>query len=278
MSEPEHKSMAGKRVLVSGSGTGIGHGIALAFARHGADVAFHYSHSDKGAKSGVEKARALGVRAEAFKADFTNVADVQNLARQALNFLGGIDVLVNNAGITMNQPFEKVTIEEFDTLYHVNIRAMFFLTQAVAGDMLKRKHGSVINLTSIHAYEGFRDHSVYAGTKGAIVSFTRQLAIELAPSGIRVNGIAPGAVEVPNYYKAVPEYETAALAKCIPAGFVGMPDDIAEIALFLASEKSRFILGQTLVADGGTTSWMPFSDGFRQPAGGNFGAGYVPGR
>jgi NAD(P)-dependent dehydrogenase (short-subunit alcohol dehydrogenase family) len=273
------KTMIGKRVLVSGSGTGIGHGIALAFAAHGADVVFHYSHSDHGAKEGVERARALGVRSEAFKAEFSDVEQVRELGRQALRFLGGVDVLINNAGITMNEPFEKVTTEQFDLLYHVNIRAMFFLSQAVVGDMRSRGKGSIINLTSIHAFEGARDHSVYAGTKGAIVAFTRQLAVELAPSGIRVNGIAPGAIEVPNYFKAMPGYDRAALANCIPSGFVGMPDDIAETALFLASDKARFIVGQTLIVDGGTTSWMPFGDGFRQSTeSAKFGSGYVPGR
>ena len=113
--------MAGKRVLVSGSGTGIGPGVALAFARRGADVAFHYGHSEAGARAAVEDARKMGVRAEAFGADFNEVDQVFGLAKAAIDFLGGIDVLVNNAGITMNRPFEDVTVEQFDTLYNVNI-------------------------------------------------------------------------------------------------------------------------------------------------------------
>ena len=177
----QESTMAGKRVLISGSGTGIGVGVALAFARQGADVALHYSHSKAGAKVAVKEARKIGVRAEAFGADFNEVDQVLGLARDAIDFLGGIDVLVNNAGITMNRPFEQVTVDQFDTLYNVNIRAMFFLTQATVEDMVRRGSGSVINLSSIHAFHGMTEHSVYAGTKGAIVAFTRELALELGP-------------------------------------------------------------------------------------------------
>jgi NAD(P)-dependent dehydrogenase (short-subunit alcohol dehydrogenase family) len=195
-------------------------------------------------------------------------------------FLGGLDVLVNNAGITMNRPFGKVTMEQFDQLYHVNVRAPFFLTQALLAD-LEHSRGVVINISSIHAYEGYTEHSVYAGTRGAIVSFTRQLAIELAPRGIRVNAIAPGAVPVPNHFKSTPDVDVEQSikesGKGIPCGFAGTPDDIANVALFLASDAARYIVGQTLIVDGGTTSWMPFGEQFKQPMTTQFGLGYVPG-
>ena len=178
------------------------------------------------------------------------------LGRQARAFLGGLDVLVNNAGITMNKPFARVKAHEFDLLYHVNIRAQFFLTQAVLG-ALRKSRGAIVNITSIHAFQGFPQHSVYAGTKGAIVAYTRELAIELAPAGIRVNAIAPGSVVVKNYYKSIPGYDPAAHGKLIPAGFVGEPRDIARAVVFLSSGDARFILGQTLIVDGGTTAWMP---------------------
>jgi NAD(P)-dependent dehydrogenase (short-subunit alcohol dehydrogenase family) len=269
--------MQGKRVLVTGSGTGIGQGVAMEFAREGADVVFHYAHSSQGALDGVEEARKLGVRAEAFKADFTSAEEARQLARQAVDFLGGMDILVNNAGITLNMPFEKVTVEQFDTLYHVNIRAMFFVTQTCLPAMLEHRQGVVINMSSVHAFEGVQEHSVYAGTKGAICSYTRQLAIELAPKGVRVNAIAPGAITVENHYKVVPGYDPAAMGQLIPAGFMGVPWDIARAAIFLASDDARYIIGQTLVVDGGTTSWMPFNDDFRQPLDSSFGLGYVPG-
>lgn len=271
------KCMDGKRVLVTGSGTGIGRGVALEFARAGADVAFHYAHSSQGALDGAAQARAMGVRAEAFKADFADVHEAQRLARVAMEFLGGIDVLVNNAGITLNMPFEKVTVEQFDILYHVNIRAMFFVTQTCLPAMVQQGGGAVVNLASIHALEGMVEHSVYAGTKGAICSFTRQLAVELAPQGIRVNAIAPGAISVENHYKVLRNYDPAAYRNSIPAGFVGQPQDIGRVAVFLASDDARFILGQILVVDGGTTTWMPFGDGFRQPLDACFGKDYVPG-
>lgn len=269
--------MKNKRVLVTGSGTGIGREVALEFAREGAAVAVHYSHSDRGARSAVAEIRRAGGKAEAFAADFNDVAQVQRLAAQAREFLGGLDVLVNNAGITMNRRFEEVTVEQFDTLYRVNVRAQFFLTQALLPE-LEKTRGVIVNMTSIHAFQGFPQHAVYAGTKGAIVAYTRELAIELAPRGIRVNGLAPGAVPVESYFQAIPHFDPAAFGKLIPAGFAGTPHDIARVAVFLASDDARYIVGQTLVVDGGTTSWMPFSDGFRQPLGEiRFGQRYVPG-
>ena len=177
----------------------------------------------------------------------------------------------------MNLPFEKVTPEQFDTLYGVNVRSPFFLIQSLLPEMIRQNHGVIINLTSIHAYQGFTEHSVYSGTKGAIVAYTRELAIELAPKGIRVNAIAPGAVLVPNHYKVIPGLKPESMGNSIPAGFVGMPLDIARVAVFLASEGGRYIVGQTLIVDGGTTSCMQFTDSFRQPVNMSFGKGYVPG-
>ena len=270
--------MQGKRVLVTGAGTGIGQGIAREFCREGADVALHYSRSREGAMAIVEEARREGAaKVEAFQADFDNVDAALRMTEEAIAFLGGIDVLVNNAGITMNRPFEQVTPQQFDTIYHVNIRGMYFVTQAAVKHMIPRGGGVVVNLTSVHAYEGYPEHTVYAGTKGAIVAFTRCLAIELAPKGVRVNAIAPGAVEVQAHHEIFPEYDAQGMGRVIPAGFVGQPVDIAKVAVFLALPDARYLVGQTLIVDGGTTSWMPFGDGFRQPVGGQFGKKYVPG-
>jgi len=265
-----------KRVLVSGSGTGIGLGVARAFAQAGARVVFHYSHSDKGAKEGVAAVLAAGGEAEAIRADFSKVEEVKRLGNDAIAFLGGLDVLINNAGITFNRVFEEVTPEQFDHLYGVNVRGMFFLTQACLSE-LKKSQGTVVNLTSIHAFLGRQGHSVYAGTKGAIVAFTRELAVELAPQGVRVNGIAPGVIVVDNYYVANPNFSPERSAQGIPIGRTGEPVDVAEMAMFLASPKARFVVGQTFVIDGGTTSWMSFDQGFRQPMASQFGKGYVPG-
>jgi glucose 1-dehydrogenase/3-oxoacyl-[acyl-carrier protein] reductase len=219
----------------------------------------------------------MGVRAETFAADFNDIDQVRNLASGAIDFLGGIDVLVNNAGITMNRPFEEVTVEQFDTLFNVNIRAMYFMTQAAAKDMIPRGSGAVINLSSVHAFHGMTEHSAYASTKGAIVSFTREVALELAPKGIRVNAIAPGWIIVDNHYKADPNIDIESAAYDIPAGFVGEPKDIGELAVFLASDAARYIVGQTLVIDGGQMEVMPFSVHFRERHEAQFGKGYVPG-
>lgn len=270
------QTMVGKRVLVTGAGTGIGRAIAQEFLNQGAAVAVHYSRSSEGAVSLVEAARQNGGKAEAFGANFNSIEETQQLATRATEFLGGLDVLVNNAGITMNKPFEEVTPEQFETLYNVNIRAQFFLTQAALPFLIEAR-GSVINLTSIHAFQGMQEHSVYAGTKGAIVAYTRQLAIELAPRGVRVNAIAPGAIYVENYDKAIPGFDQKDAGSGIPSGFIGQGADIAGVTVFLASPAARFIIGQTLVVDGGTTSWMHFGDGFRQPLTSQFGQGYVPG-
>ena len=270
--------MKGRRVLVTGAGTGIGKAVALEFCREGADVVFHYSHSRDGAMAAVEQARRDGaMKVAAIGADFCQADAPSQLAREAAAFLGGIDVLVNNASITMNVPFLKVTPEQFDTLFAVNIRAMYFLTQAVVRTMLEQSGGTIINTSSIHAYEAFIEHTVYAATKGAINSFTRVLAIELAPKGIRVNGVVPGAVEVEAHHRIFPDYNAEAAGTNIPVGFVGQPHDIAKVVMFLASDDARYIVGQMLVVNGGTTSWMPFGDGFRQPMSGQFGRGYVLG-
>src|SRR5262249_41941945 len=155
--------------------------------RQGADVVLHYAHDAGGAQSAVKEIRAMGRRAEAFLADFDRVDEAVKLGDQAVAFLGGIDCLVNNSGITFNKPFLDVKPDQFDRLYHVNIRAQFFLTQRLVKDMLQHGGGAVCNITSIHALSGAPEHSVYAGTKGAIVAYTRALAVELAHKGIRVN-------------------------------------------------------------------------------------------
>lgn len=269
--------MTGKKVIVTGSGTGIGKGVALEFAREGADVALHYAHSADGAMQAADDIRTMGRRAEAFKADFADVEQVKKLAAQATDLLGGLDVLINNAGITMNLPFEEVTQAQFDTLYHVNVRAQFFLTQALLPLFVDAGKGVILNISSVHALQGLPEHAVYAGTKGAIVAYTRQLAVELAPRGIRVNAIVCGAVTVENHYKVIEDYDPEAFGQVIPAGFMGTPADVGRFAVFLASDDARYILGQSLVIDGGTTSWLSFSDEFRQRYDMRMGKGYVPG-
>lgn len=272
--------LAGKRVLVTGAGTGIGQGIAIRCAREGAKVAVHYySQSDGGARETVAAINELGGQAEIFQADISDIAQVRDLARWALKYLGEVDVLVNNAGITFNSPIAEVTPQQWDQMYNVNVRGGYFLTQSLL-DSLKANRGSVINLSSIHAFEGFQEHSIYAGTKGAIVAMTRALSIELAPLGVRVNAVAPGCVPVESHEIAVGKADLEEVGRTIPTGYVGRPEDIGAAVAFLASDDGKFIVGQTLVVDGGTTSWMPFGEQFRAPlrsAGVQFGNEYMPG-
>lgn len=277
MANSQDGKLAGFRALVTGSGTGIGREIALELARRGADVIVHYVHEADGAHSAAAEIQQMGRRSAAYQADFRHAEEITRLAREAQSLLGGIDCLINNAGITMNLPFEQVTLEQFDTLYQVNVRAGFFLAQQLVGQMKARGRGTICNVASIHGISGMQEHSVYAGTKGAVMAWTRQLAVELAPHGIRVNGVAPGAIVVDNYYKAIPNFDPQAAGQNIPAGFIGQPSDIAAVVAFLVSDEARFIVGQTLIIDGGTTAWMPFSEGFRQPLQTRFGQGYVPG-
>lgn len=268
--------MTGKKVLVTGSGTGLGRETALEFARQGANVVLHYSNSEAGAKSAVAEIKAAGGRSIALKADLRQVSEAVRLAREAMDFLGGIDILVNNAGITMTQEFERVTPEQFDILYNVNVRAPFFIMQTVLPIMEAKGQGVIINLSSVHGIRASKGHSVYAGTKGAIIAHTRELAVELAPRGIRVNAVAPGAVPVENQFSTAGTDDFSELGKLIPCGFPGEPIDIARTILFLASDDARYIAGQTIVVDGGATSWMSFSDGFND-TGLRLGKGYVPG-
>ncbi len=274
-------SLAGKKALVTGAGTGIGREIALEFARRGADVVLHYAHSGAGAASAAAEIERMGRRAFVLQANFDRVEEVMELAEKAAAALGGIDCLINNSGITMNKPFLQVTPEQFDTLYHVNVRAQFFLTQAVVRHMLQQGGGAICNLTSIHGVQGAPEHSVYAGTKGAIMAFTRTLAVELAHKGIRVNAIAPGWITVENHFKADPNSSPEAVQemahRMIPAARVGVPLDIARLAAFLCSEEAEFIIGQTIIADGGSTAIMSLFPDFRSESSARFGIGYVSG-
>ena len=271
----------GKKVLVTGSGTGIGREIALEFAREGADVVLHYAHSDAGAKSAVDEIKAMGRRSTALSANFEDPDDVVRMGNDAIAFLGGINCLVNNAGITFNKPFLKIRREQYDTVFNVNMRAQFFLTQCAVEHMLGHGGGAVCNLTSVHGLQAAPEHAVYAATKGAIIAYTRVLGIELAHQGIRVNAIAPGWVMVENHKKIFPGYTEEGARESardtVPLGRPGAPLEIARLALFLCSDDAEFIVGQTIVADGGTTGLMSLISDFRHESSARCGLGYVAG-
>ena len=274
--------LANKRSLVTGAGTGIGREIALEFARQGSDVVLHYSHAPDGAESAAAEIRAMGRRASILKADFNDQDAAISLADATLDFLGGIDCLVNNAGISFNSPFLKIRPEELDILFDVNFRTPFLLTQKLVEPMLKQGSGAICNVASIHALQGAPEHSAYAGTKGAIMAYTRALAVELGHRGIRINAIAPGWITVEGYASAIPGFnleQAAEDAKVkVPVARYGLPVDVAKLAAYLCSEDAGFIAGQTLVIDGGTTALMSLISDFRTESKARFGTGYLPGR
>jgi NAD(P)-dependent dehydrogenase (short-subunit alcohol dehydrogenase family) len=260
-------SLKGKGVLVTGAGTGIGREIALECARAGADVALHYSQDSEDAAGAVAAAAQLGVRATAIKGDFTDLAEVERVARAAEAFLGRVDALVNNAGITYTRPLLEIDPVRYQKIFDVNVRAGYFLIQYLLPGMLRAGGGTVCNLASVHGLQGVPEFSAYAATKGAIIAYTRSLGVELAHRGVRVNAIAPGWVTVENHRFDNPDFDEegakAAAAARIPAGRYGYPREIAQLAVFLCSEASAFIVGQTLAADGGTTAMMSLVGDYR---------------
>ncbi len=262
-------SLEGKLVLVTGAGTGIGQGVALELARRGADVALHYSSSAAGANAAVEQIVATGRRAAAFQGDLSKVEDCRRVVDQAAAFLGGLDGLVSNAGITATYDFLDVTPEQFDRLYHVNIRGQFFCAQQAVPYMLERgrtyteRHpgetwagGSIVNISSVHAIVGLPGHSIYAGTKGAINSFSRELAVELTTKHIRVNVLAPGSIEVPSYFSGGSGYTREVGDSLVPWGRVGLPADVGYAAAYMVSDAAEFLTGQVIFLDGGLTAKM----------------------
>jgi 3-oxoacyl-[acyl-carrier protein] reductase len=227
----------------------------------------------------LEEARALGVKAAVFQADFSKLEDVQRLAGEVLAEFGRIDILVNNAGITFNKPFLKVEPAQFEKIYDVNVRAAFFLTQALVPGMIEAGKGAVCNITSIHGVAGAAEHAVYAGTKGAIISSTRALSVELAHKGVRVNAIAPGWVAVEGIHEAIAGYEDSEAQKMawqmVPAARYGQPIEVARLVAFVCSDAASYMVGQTLVLDGGTTALMSLLPDFRTESDARFGQKYL---
>lgn len=247
--------LQGKTALVTGAGIAIGQGVAIGLAQRGVRVAVHFSHSKSGAEETVRQIEDAGGEAILVQGDLRFVPECQRVVDEAVAGLGGIDILVNNSGVTRAVPFLETTEEIYDEQFDLNIKGYFFCAQRALGYMLEAGRGTIVNITSVHGQAGAPHHAAYAGTKGAIISFTRSLAIELAASGIRVNAIGPGLIEVPRYFD-IPGYTTELGASRVPVQRVGTPADIANAVAFLASDEASFITGQTLIVDGGAIAKM----------------------
>ncbi len=244
--------LEGKVALVTGGATGIGRGICERFAKEGADVVVDYVGSSDQADSLVQDVKQAGRRALAVEADIARAEDVAKLFEQAIAQMGRIDVLVNNAGIEKRMPFLETPIEEYDRIMAVNLRGAFLCAQAAARDMVQRKQGRIINISSIHEDLPFPGFTPYCASKGGMRMFMRNIAVELAPQGITVNNIAPGAIATPINTATLQDPELIReLNAIIPAGHLGTPEDVAAVAVFLASNEAAYVTGSTYVVDGG---------------------------
>jgi glucose 1-dehydrogenase len=241
----------GQIVLVTGAGTGIGAAIARAFLANGATLAATYHGSADGARRLEEAAGAVGRPALIRPVDAREVGQIDAFVVEAIQTLGHVDILVYNSGLTDPRPLFELTEEQWDSTLDINLKGMFFCARAVAAHMRERSHpGSIVLLSSVHSIQAYRAHAHYAASKGGINMLTRSLALQLAPDGIRVNAIAPGSIYVERDYGTLDLEE---MGKHIPLGRVGKPEEMAEVALFLASPAASYVTGHVLFADGGLT-------------------------
>jgi glucose 1-dehydrogenase len=241
--------------LVTGSSKGIGRGIAERFASEGADVVINYNSDPRGAAEAVRAAHEYGVRAAAVQADLGTVAGVKSLVAQAIDSMGRLDVLVNNAGVEKHAPFWEVTEADYDRVLDVNLKGVFFTTQAFVEHLRRTgRGGRVVNISSVHEELPFPNFAAYCASKGGLKMLTRNLAVELGPLGITINSIAPGAIATPiNTALLNDAAKLRSLTEQIPLGRLGRPEDVAGLAVFLASDEARYVTGATYVVDGGLT-------------------------
>ncbi|MFH5879395.1 SDR family NAD(P)-dependent oxidoreductase [Arthrobacter sp. NA-172] len=240
----------GRKALVTGASGGLGSAIALGLAREGADVALHGNNQDALTES-AERVRALGRRAVIVTGDVGDFETAQAMTDRAAEELGGLDILVNNAGITSTSPFLTMPFEEWERVMRTNVSGYFAVGQAAARHMSNRGAGAIINVSSTRERQ-LAGSTAYCSSKGAISMLTRCMAMELAPYGIRVNGVAPGTIVtgLNRSYALDEDFRTKRLAS-IPLGRYGETDEVAGAVVFLASDEASFMVGASLFIDGG---------------------------
>lgn len=247
--------LEGMCALVTGSSQGIGEAVAIRLAEEGADLVINYRSNPQGADGVVQRIKALGRRAVAVRADLGQAEEVAGLVEEGVRALGKLDILVNNAGVEKHADFWEVTPDEYDFVMNVNQRGLFFVTQAFVRQLMATKRpGRIINMSSVHEELPFPHFTPYCMSKGGLKMLTRNLSIELAPFGITINSIAPGAIETPINTKLLNDQaKLSALLANIPLKRLGRPQDVAGVAAFLASSDADYITGTTIFVDGGLT-------------------------
>jgi glucose 1-dehydrogenase len=247
--------LEGKIALVTGADSGIGRATALTFAREGADVAVHYNTDERGAEQAAETIRSHGRRAEIFQADFSDPASAERLVADTIERLGGLDILVNNAGKGEGAESSlEIDTATFVNVLNVDLVAPFILAREAAKHMVEKGSGSIINVTSVHEAIPNEGAAAYCGAKGGLKMVTKTMALELAPKGVRMNTIAPGMIATPMTVSTLHDTEAAEQAEAkIPMGRAGEVQEIANLALFLASDESSYVTGSSFFADGGLT-------------------------
>lgn len=250
MDDHQLKELEGKTCLVTGGSRGIGRAVVQAMAEAGANVAFTYRQSEEQAEALAKSMSDKGVRCRAYRADVSSAEEMEKVVSQVVQELGPITILVNNAGITRDKSFLKMTRPMWDEVIKVDLDGVFYTTQIVLQDMVGAGWGRIINISSIVGQTGNFGQTNYAAAKGAIISFTESLARELARKGITVNAVAPGFIQT-DMLSTMPEATLAQVKALTPVGRLGTPEEIANAVMFLASPRSSFVTGQVLAVNGG---------------------------
>ena len=243
-------NLDGKVAVVTGSSRGIGSAIALAMAEAGADVIINYYSGEEEAQKMVEKVEAKGVKSKAYQADVSNADDVKKFIKAVKKDFGKIDIMVNNAGITRDTLLMRMKEKDWDRVLDVNLKSVFLCTKAVSRIMMKQRSGKIINISSVVGLIGNPGQANYTAAKAGVVGFTKTIARELGSRNVNVNAIAPGFIES-DMTESLPEKVKEEMLNSIPLDRFGKPEDVADLALFLASDKSDYITGQVLNVDGG---------------------------